>query len=160
MKPLISNIVVAVSGSDASLSAARYGILLSKSYGCALTAVYVVDTATLRKLLLTRIFVEEESREYEESLNENGKRYLEFVAELGAGKKVRVNTELRTGAVSTEILRSAEEHHAELILLGGWEGHDVRRDSISLAHREILSQARTAVLVVKEPSIEVLFKHA
>lgn len=158
MKPLISNVVVAVSGSDASLDAARYGIVLSKAYGSTLTAVYVVDTATLRTLVLTRIFVEEESREYEQSLIENEKRYLEFVKSLGASKKVRVETELRTGAISTEILQEANERRAQLILLGGLPARHDSRDSVSLAQREILSQAQTSVLIVREPQIEAIFR--
>ncbi len=158
MNALISNVVVAISGSDASINAAKYAILLSKAYECKVTAVYVVDTATLRQLLLTKIFIEEESREYEESLQANGRRYLQFVSGLAQEKGVTIETELRNGAIYTEILKAAEEHKAELILLGGWESRRDQRDSISIAHREILHHARCSVLIVKERDIEALFK--
>jgi len=158
MKALFSNIVVAVSGSDASINAARFAIMMGKQYQCKVTAVYVVDTATLRQLLLTRIFIEEESREYQQSLLENGRRYLQFVTEMAAEKGVIIDSVLREGAIYTEILKVAEERKAELILLGGWESRRDQRDSISVAHREILYYARCSVLIVKERDVEQLFK--
>jgi nucleotide-binding universal stress UspA family protein len=74
MKPLIQNVLVAISGSDASINAAKYAIVLARQYRCSLTAVYVVDTATLRQLVITNIFIEDESEDYEKSLEENGRR--------------------------------------------------------------------------------------
>jgi hypothetical protein len=52
----------------------------------------------------------------------------------------------------------AEERKSELILLGGWERQRDQRDSISVAHREILHYARCSVLIVKERDIEQMFK--
>ncbi|GAB4222403.1 MAG: hypothetical protein Kow009_14220 [Spirochaetales bacterium] len=158
MKPLIQNIVVAISGSDASINAAKYGIILARQYQCSMTAVYVVDTATLRQLVLTKIFVEDESKEYEENLYANGKRYLNYIEELARQKRVNIETSLRNGAIYTEILREADERKADLILLGGWEKERKERDIISEAHREVLYHAKCSVLVVKEMDIERLFK--
>ena len=90
MKSLIQTIVVAVSGSEASISAAKYGIIMAKLYRLRLVGVYVVDTATLRELLLSKIFVEDESTEYEKSLEENGHRYLNYVQDLAAKKGVQM----------------------------------------------------------------------
>ena len=79
LKPLFSNIVVAVSGSDASILAAKYAIVMAKAYRCRISAVYVVDTATIRQLTLSKIFIQEESQDYEKGLHANGERYLSFV---------------------------------------------------------------------------------
>lgn len=159
-KPLFSNILVAVSGSDASIHAAKYAIIMAKHYRCRLAAVYVVDTATIRQLTLSKIFVQEESAEYERSLQSNGERYLAFVEELARAKSVRVEGELRRGAVYTEILSAADERRSDLIVLGGWEKDRNARDIISHAHREIMVSARCSVIVVKEPNIDQLYKQA
>ncbi len=159
-KPLFSNIVVAISGSDSSIHAAKYGILLSKLYRCRLTAVYVVDTATIRQLMLSKIFVLEESAEYEKSLEANGERYLTFVEELGRAKGIKVEHQLRRGAIYTEILATADEIGADLILLGGWEKDRSARDIISHSHREIMVNAKCSVLVVKESDIDYMYKQA
>ncbi len=155
MKSLIQTVLVAVSGSEASLNAAKYGIVMAKLYHLRLVGVYVVDTATLRELLLSRIFVEEESAEYERSLEENGRRYLNYVESLAAGKGVAVEKVLRRGAISTEVVEAAEEAKADLILLGGFE--ESHRDALSRQRREVVRNAKCSVLIVREPGIEQIF---
>jgi nucleotide-binding universal stress UspA family protein len=159
-KPLFANILVAVSGSDASIHAAKYAIVMAKQFRCRLTAVFVVDTATIHQLTLSKIFVQEESQEYETSLSANGERYLSFVEELGKAKGVKVERDLRRGAVYTEILAAADERKVDLIILGGWERDRSARDIITHAHREIMVNARCSVFVVKEPNIDALYKLA
>jgi len=158
MKGLLQTVVVAVSGSEASINASKYGILLAKLYRARLVAVYVVDTATLKELLLSKIFVEDESAEYEKNLEDNGQRYLNYIEELAQKKSVNVEKVLRRGAVPTEVIRTAEDQDADLILLGGWEEKGGGRDVLSRQHREILVNSPISILVVKEPDIEFLYR--
>jgi nucleotide-binding universal stress UspA family protein len=160
IKPLISNLVVGINGSDASILAAKYAIVLAKQYHCRLTAVYVVDTATIRQLTLSKIFIQEESLEYEQSLEANGRRYLGYIGELARPKGVKIECEMRRGAVYTEILKLADEKKANLILLGGWERDRSTRDIMGNSYREIMINARCSVLLVKEPSVDQLYKLA
>jgi nucleotide-binding universal stress UspA family protein len=160
MKPLFQTIVVAVSGSEASINASKYAIVLAKQYRCRLVAVNVIDTATLKELLLSRIFVEDESFEYEHSLEENGQRYLNYIEELAARKGVAVEKVLRKGAVFSEIINAAEEREADLIILGGMEEKGGTRDVVSRQHRDIMRNAKCSTLVVKEPDIEFLYRKA
>ncbi|MDR3201189.1 MAG: universal stress protein [Spirochaetales bacterium] len=158
MKPLIQNILVAISGSDASINAAKYAVVLARQYRCNLTAVYVIDTATLRQLVITNIFLEDESADYEKSLEDNGQRYLNYTRDLASQKNVKVETVLRKGAVFSEILREADEKKSDLIILGGWEKDRKERDIISESHKEILMNAKCSVLVAKERDIDRIFK--
>ena len=160
IKQLFSNIVVAVTGSDASILAAKYAIVMAKAYRCRLTAVYVVDTATIAQLAVYKIFIQEESQEYEKSLEANGDRYLSFVEELARAKGVNIEREIRHGAVYTEILAAAEERKADIIILGGWEKDRSPRDTFSQSHREIMVNAKCSVLLVKEPNVDFIYKHA
>jgi nucleotide-binding universal stress UspA family protein len=160
VKPLITNVVTAITGSDASILAAKYAIVLAKANRLRLSAVYVVDTATIKQLTLSKIFVQEESLEYEKSLQANGERYLAFVEELAYAKGVKIERELRKGAVYTEILNVADEKKADLIVLGGWEKNRNARDVIGHVHREIMVNAKCPVLIVREPSIDQIYKQA
>ena len=160
IKPLFTNIVVAISGSDASILGAKYAIVMAKAYRCKLSAVYVVDTATIRQLALSKIFIQEESLEYEKSLEANGERYLAFVEELALAKGVKIEREIRRGAVYTEILAAAAERGADLIILGGWEKDRNPRDIFSHSYREIMVNAKCSVLLVKEPDINHIYKQA
>jgi len=157
MKSLIQTVMVAVSGSEASVNAAKYGIVMAQLYRLRLVGVYVVDTATLRELLLSKIFVEEESSEYEKSLEDNGRRYLNYVQDLAAKKGVQMERILRRGTISTEIVEAAEEIGADLILLGGFEESKSTRDVLSRQRREIVRNAKCSVLVVKEPAIDLIY---
>jgi len=160
LKPIISNIVTAVTGSDASILAAKYAIVLAKQHKCKLSAVYVVDTATIKQLTLSKIFIQEESTEYEKNLESNGERYLSFVEELAKAKGVKIEREVRRGAVYTEILATADEKKADLIVLGGWEKDRSARDIIGHFHREIMVNAKCSVLLVREPNVDLIYKQA
>jgi nucleotide-binding universal stress UspA family protein len=160
MKPLFSNILVVITGSDASILAAKYAIVMAKANRSRFSAVYVVDTATTRQLMLSKIFIQEESQEYEASLQANGERYLSFVDELAHAKGVKVEREIRRGAVYTEVLATAEEKQADLIILGGWEKDRNPKDIFSHSYREIMVNAKCSVIYVKEPGIEQIYKHA
>jgi len=160
MKSLISSIVTAVTGTDASILAAKYAIVMAKYYHCKLTAVYVVDTATIKQLTLSKIFIQEEGTDYEKSLEANGNRYLTFVEELAREKGIKLERIMRRGAIYTEILTVADEKKADLILLGGWERDTKTRDIIGHSHREIMANAKCSVMLVKEPGIDQIFKNA
>jgi len=160
MKPLISHIVTAVTGTDASILAAKYAIIMAKQYQCKLTAVYVVDTATIRQLTMSKIFIQEEALEFEKSLETNGSRYLTFVDELAHAKGVKVEKIMRKGAIFTEVLQVADEKKADLILLGGWEKDTKTRDIIGHSHREIMANSKCSVMLVKEPKIDQIYKNA
>ena len=160
MKPLFSNIVVAISGSDASILAAKYAIVMAKTFRCRLSAVYVVDTATIKQLTLHKIFIQEESQEYQKGLEVNGERYLSFVEELALAKGIKIEREIRKGAVYTEILAVADQKKADLIILGGWEKDRSSRDIFSHSHREIMINAKCTVLLVKEPDIDQIYRQA
>jgi nucleotide-binding universal stress UspA family protein len=160
LKPLLSKILVAVSGSVASVNAAKYAILAAKQYKCNLSAVYVVDTATIAQLSLSKIFIQEESTDYQKNLEENGKRYLAYISELAESKGVRLSTELRHGAVPTEVIAAADARAADLIILGGWENGKNSRDIISRGHIDIMHNAKASVLIVKEQNIDLMFRQA
>jgi nucleotide-binding universal stress UspA family protein len=166
IKPLFQNILVAINGSESSIHAVQYAILMAKSYNCAVKAVYVVDTATLRQLKLSKFFVQEESEEYEENLLQDGNRYLAYAASLGKQKGVLVETELRKGAVWAEVITAADEMKANLILLGGYVREafsavgPAMRDSVSQSNQAIIANTPCSVLVVREKMIEQLFKMA
>lgn len=159
IKSLIKNVLVVINSSDSSIHAAQYAIVMAKVYRCNVKAVYVVDTATLKQLMLSKFFVQEESAEYEEGLIADGTRNLKYVEELGLAKGVKIETELRKGAIWTEVTACADEFNAELILLGGFEKPGVdQRDVISSSYRNILMNAHCSVLVVKEQMVEKLYK--
>jgi nucleotide-binding universal stress UspA family protein len=107
-----------------------------------------------------KIFIQEESAETSAVWKRTANGIYSFVEELARAKGVKIERELRRGAIYTEILAVTDEKKADLIVLGGWEKERSSRDIISHAHREIMVSARCSVFVVKEPNIDMLYKQA
>ena len=161
IKPLFQNVLVMVNGTEASINAVRYAVLMARLYRSRVYALYVVDTATIKQLALNKIFVEEESAAYERSLAENGERYLRYVEELGKAKGVRIETELRRGAIWSETIAMADERKIDAILIGSYDASSCEQKEItSSTFKSVLLNARCSVLVVKERMIEQLYKLA
>ena len=79
---LVKNIVVAVNGSQSSIHAAMYGIILAKQLKLNLKFVYVVDTATIKRLTMGHFLVADESEMYEKSLTSDGENILIMLLNL------------------------------------------------------------------------------
>lgn len=154
MRGPLSRLLVVVNGSESSICAARYALEMAADYGSQVTMVYVVDSATIKQLTLSRIFVPDESAEYESSLERSGKRILAYMQELAAGRKLEISTVLRRGAVPAEVIALAEEIEAGAILIGGSDRKSQFKDVLADVHSEIVRNAPCPVLVVKGRAAE------
>ncbi|MCR5494143.1 MAG: universal stress protein [Treponema sp.] len=164
-KSLLKKIIVSVNGSQSSIHAAMYGIILAKQYGFSLKVVFVVDTATIKFLFNSKFFVPEERDSYTEALRKDGNTYLAYVEKLAVSKGVKIESELREGSVCLEIIKAADEYNADLILIGGKESKgktlpfaESNRNIVATAREEIVNFAHCPVLVIHKPEIEALFK--
>jgi nucleotide-binding universal stress UspA family protein len=155
---LIKNALLVISGTQASVNAARYAIMLCKEMGINLYVLYVIDTATIKELMMSNIFIEEESKEYEKSLEMDGEKYLSMIEEMAKSKKLKITRLLRKGMISTEIISASRENRIDVIILGEWQESKSRRDLISMESRYVLANAEVSVLVVKEEDLERKFK--
>ncbi|MCG8571851.1 MAG: universal stress protein [Spirochaetes bacterium] len=158
MKPIVKKILVAISGSNSSINASKYAIMLAKTFKWELVALYVIDTSTIKELLLSKIFIEEESDDFEKNLEANGKRYLDYVEELAKNKSVKVKKVLKRGGIASMIMETSTDEDCDLIIMGGWEVNRSKRDLISKAHMDLLMDSKKSVLIVKEEEVENLYK--
>ena len=168
MKPLVKKIIVAINGSQSSVRAAMYGILMAKQYSCEIKVLFVVDVETIKFLVSSKFFIQEEKESYTDALRRDGKTYLDYVEQLAVSKGIKIESELREGSVWAEVIKAADEYSADLILVGGHEKNgDIlgslysggsRKSVAATARSEIVNYANCPVLVVHKPEIEALFK--
>lgn len=165
LKPLVHNVLVSVNGSESSSRAAMYGILMAKQYHLNLKFVYVVDTATLKRLTISHFLLEEETTSFEQNLRSDGQKYLDYAMMLAKKKGVKAQAELLEGSVWGEVISAADKFKAELILIGGsgakTSGHAESFGAsghFSLVDKEIIMNSHCSVMVVREPKIEQLFR--
>ena len=159
-KPLIQRIVVAFNGSPNSLDAVKYAIILAKNQKCKVKVVYVVDSATVKKLSLIKLLVKDEAESIQGNLLDDGNKNLSYALDLAKSKNVHIEAELKTGEVWSEIISAADEYKANLILLGGKTKKTsiLDHDLDSSQNSEIIGSAHCSVMVVREPYIDELFK--
>jgi nucleotide-binding universal stress UspA family protein len=141
----IKRIAVGVDGSDGSQHALSWAADLAKSLDAQILAVHVVPESWLVELnafqLKTDALV----------ASQRAKLVGEWTDELrkhGVGH----STELVRGNPTTELLRVALEHHADLVVVGGSRHHGPRRDSLlgHTSHR-VANHSTVPVVVVPVP---------
>lgn len=154
-------ILVAYNGSKSSLNAVLYGIIMAKTYKCSLKIVFVVDTASIKKLSLSKFLVADEAITLSSQLEQDGKKNLEYVQELASKKGIKIEKEVLHGEIWSEIVHSATSWKADLILLGaGEEPHSSYsiHPTISKQDSEIIGSAHCSVLVVRDEYINQKFR--
>jgi len=143
-------VLLLVDSTEASTSAAECAISIAKACNAELTALSVVDTATLRQLLTDKIMVAEEMEEYERELELSGRRQLAFVQELGRKAGIEIKPAHGKGAIHSVVLVHQENTKTDLIVLSAFRPSQVNRDLLAKEKHIILDEATCAVMVVKK----------
>lgn len=146
----IRRLLVLVDGTEESITAAQYAILLAGSSGAELIAAYVINTRALNELLKTRIFVEAEEEEYEQDLKSDADRYLKHVKELADRKGVPVQMVTASGSVHQEVVKLVREHEVDLLVLGELAHARSRRDEFYNESERAMRSVGCSVLIVKD----------
>ncbi|MBD3178249.1 MAG: universal stress protein [Candidatus Latescibacteria bacterium] len=146
----LGNILLYIDGSDNSLVAARMAIAMSKVYESNLRVIYVVNEKLLNELLKAKVFVQMEKMDYERDLEEDGKRYLNYVVKLADEKGVRVETVLKKGVVHEEVSREVDEYGADLVIQGELGEIHSLKDSFYEEGERIVRKAPCPVMVVRD----------
>lgn len=155
----IKRIMVYIDGSEESLIACEYAILLAKSTKAELAGIYVVNTRALNDLVKTHIFLADEEAEYSRDLEEDAHRYLDHAQRIAESKGVHLETIKVNGSVHQEILRLVEERDIDLLVLGELAHVRSRRDEFYNEAERAMRSVRCSVLIVKdEDRVEELFE--
>ena len=149
----LRRLLLVVDGSQRSEEAACFACRLAKRLGCALEAVYSVDTATMDYLLQMHIFVSDERNEFEAAIEEKGKSYLERVKRFAEAYGIELETKILRGRFYQTILDYGKASQADAIVLGGWgDGRGHAKDTFSVERELIMKLAECPVFVVKSPN--------
>ncbi len=150
MNTPVRNIMVFVDGTEESITAAEYAIVMAKTLKAELRALYVVNTRALNELVKTRIFLESEHEEYQRDLEQDAARYLNHVKELAHRKGVPVLTEEVSGTVHVEIKNKVMEHRIDLLVIGEISQIRSRRDEMYNETERAMRSVPCCVLMAKD----------
>jgi nucleotide-binding universal stress UspA family protein len=149
---IFERILLVVDGSEPSLAAADFGVRLALQAGSQVTAIYVIDTATMDYLMQMKILVTDERQEFERDLESTGRRYLDYVSAVAANSGLQIETRLERGSFHQTVLQVAREIGVDAIVVGGWRRTITRKDASSVERQLILDEAEFPVIVVKAES--------
>ncbi|HER43321.1 MAG TPA: universal stress protein [Candidatus Eisenbacteria bacterium] len=145
----LKKILLYIDGSEAAITAAQFAIVVAKSYGSDLRAIYVVNADLLDELLKARVFVQMEKMDYERDLEEDGKRYLNYVVKLADRKGLKVETALRKGVVHEEVAKEVDSYGCDLLVQGELGEVLSLRDSFYEEGERILRKVKCPVMVAR-----------
>ena len=156
---MIRNILVSVSASLDSLTAAKYAIYLAKITGAKLFAVYVINAKVLGELLKSRIFVEVEARAYERDLEQEGKMFLERIQKMAESKAVVCEPILLRGSVSEEVSNKVDEKEVDILVIGEVKELVSRSEVFYDEGERIFRKSSCPVVIVKnQAKADALYK--
>ncbi|MCK4236010.1 MAG: universal stress protein [Candidatus Krumholzibacteria bacterium] len=145
----LEKILLYIDGSESSILAAQFAIAITKRYDCKLRVIYVVNEDLLNELLKAKVFVQMEKMDYERDLEEDGKRYLNYVTKLADRKGFKVETVLRKGVVHEEVANEVEEYGCNMLVQGELGEVLSLRDSFYEEGERILRKVKCPVMVVR-----------
>ncbi len=145
----IRKIMVYIDGSEQSITAAQYAIVLAKTLGAELFVLYVVDTRALGELVKSHIFLAAEQEEYKRDLEGDATRYLNHVRELARRKGVAITTDKSSGAVNVEIKAKMAEFGIDLLVIGDIPQIRSRRDELYNETERAMRTVQFPVLIAK-----------
>ncbi|WP_313692180.1 universal stress protein [Halorarum halobium] len=145
---MYERVLVPTDGSELSETAARHALDVAAQYGATLHAIYVVDTDT-GWLTVSKADVRDAIRE----LGDNaGEEAIESVERLAADADVDLVTAVLDGSPDDEILRYADEHDADLIVMGTHGRDGIGRRVVGSITERVVRGASVPVMAVNAGS--------
>ena len=148
MKPTIQKILFPTDFSEGADMAASFALDLAERYGATLHVIHVIyDIATSSSLYASQVNVEDLYEEMKENaagvLDEHVKKYF---GAFGAVEQV-----LLRGSPSEDILRYADEHGIDLIVMGSHGRKVLDRMLFGSSATRVVKNSRCPVLTVRTP---------
>jgi len=142
-KAIISKILVAIDGSDASMDAADYTIPISKEYNAELYALHVIRADV-------DLFGPHETSEFMTRMRNEGEKYLNKVKLNANVKNIQIKTEIISSInIAGGIVDYAEENNIDLIVIGTRGSSGFKKLLLGSVASHVVTYAHCPVMVVK-----------
>ena len=142
-KAIISKILVAIDGSDASIDAAAYSISMSKVYDAELYALHVIRADV-------DLFGPHETSEFMTRMRNEGEKYLNKVKLNANEKNIQIKTEIISSInIAGGIVDYAEENNIDLIVIGTRGRSGFKKLLLGSVASHVVMYAHCPVMAVK-----------
>ncbi len=143
----LKRILVPIDFSEPSKNALKYAARLAEEYKSELILVYVVEPVVYPADLG---FGQATIPNIEPDLAKRGKAGLEQLVKDSVSKEITAQTMVRTGRPFVEILTTAKDEHADLIVIATHGHSGVEHLIFGSTAEKVVKRARCPVLMVRE----------
>jgi nucleotide-binding universal stress UspA family protein len=137
-------ILLPTDGSENAEKAVTHGVELAAGTGANVVALYIIDTSSF--ISLPENYMWENVREL---LEKEGKKAVDFVKKTAKKQKVKVETMIKEGSPSKEIVNTASEEKMDLIIMGTAGRTGLDKFFLGSISEKVLRSASTAVMIIK-----------
>ena len=148
-KTIFSKILVTIDGSDASMDAADYAILISKQHNAELLyALHVIHSADADLFGSTGEMTT--AAYYLIDINKEAHKYLDKVKDKASEKNIQVKTEIIASTnIAGGIVDYAEDKDVDLIVIGTRGKSGFKKILLGSVASKVVTYAHCPVMVVK-----------
>lgn len=148
----MNRIFVPITGPSETKKAIKRAVELAHVYGMEVCAINVLDQESLAKLQRFKIFIEEESSQFAESMKKDAEKYLDYARKIGEQHGVRVSTVLLEGDPYSEIYEyiRKEAHSHDLVCLGVKTEGEVIKDRFGAIEKKLITRSGFDFLIAGE----------
>jgi nucleotide-binding universal stress UspA family protein len=151
-EPKISKIVVPVDGSDSSLQAADYALMVAETYGSEVSAVHVVNIDQyLQSLGIYRLSYPDPIKKKVEEARTEAQKWFTGIAERAKHRNVHFKSDVIDSPLSVvaAIVNYADQEKADLIVVGTRGRSGISKMLLGSVASGVVSYAPCPVLVVR-----------
>jgi nucleotide-binding universal stress UspA family protein len=145
-KPL-TRILVATLGRPWSARAAKFALRMAKAHELELIVIAVLTPTYVPEKHATWGIAP--ATEIDEDVRKRAERVLEEASALATAHGIEHVCELREGRPAEEIIKAAEQHRCDVIVIGSRGLSGVRRVTMGETGNEVVLKAPVPVIVVK-----------
>ncbi len=148
MEPDIKKVLVPIDFSDYSKSALKYAVNFTKQFNAELMLIYVVEPViyppdfSMGQIAIPTVDLEMDKRAAEE---------LEKLARKEIPENIRVKTLVKTGKPFIEIIETAAEEKADIIIIASHGHTGVEHILFGSTAEKVVRKAPCPVLTIREP---------
>jgi nucleotide-binding universal stress UspA family protein len=144
----IRSVMLVVDGSETGVAALRYAVRVCALHGATLTAIAVVDTATLKSLLKSSVLVETEMEEFGAELGASAEKNLTYAEQVAREAGVPCERLLKKGAGHSIVIDECRRLKPDLLVMGGFTTSMIKRDLNARERRLIVDEVKCPILLV------------
>jgi nucleotide-binding universal stress UspA family protein len=151
-KGAFKKILIAIDKSGYRQKVIETGIMFAKVLGASLTAIHVIDRATLGVVWdLLRYYPGTRAEMYERGVQKESAKLLDEAKDLAQGKGVEMKTDLITNASSAAegILNYAKQADADVIIIGTKGMTGIEKFLMGSVANKVISHAHCPVLAIR-----------